>query len=193
MLVKICGMTDEAAVDAACEAGADAVGFVFFAKSPRNLAPARAAELARRVPAGVKKVAVMLHPDAALWEQVCAVLRPDVLQTDAADFAYLDVGPGIAKWPVLREGSLPGTLPGTFVYEGRLSGKGRAVDWDVAAQIAKRGRMILAGGLNGTNVAGAIAKVRPYGVDVSSAVETAPGVKDAALIREFVAAVRAAA
>jgi len=193
VFVKICGMTDEAAVDAACEAGADAVGFVFFAKSPRNLEPARAAKLAARVRPGVKKVAVMLHPDGALWEDVYQALAPDVLQTDASDFAYLDVAPGIEKWPVLREGSLPGELPGTFVYEGSMSGKGRAVDWDIAAEIAKRGRMILAGGLDSANVGEAIARVRPYGVDVSSAVESAPGVKDPAMIRDFVAAAKAAA
>ena len=193
MFVKICGMTNATAVDAACEAGADAVGFVFFARSPRNLEPARAADLAARVPAGVKKVAVMLHPDRALWDEVYEVLAPDVLQSDAADFAYLEVAAGIEKWPVLREGSLPGKLPGTFIYEGQTSGKGQAVDWEVAAGIARRGRMILAGGLSRANVGEAIAKVRPWGVDVSSAVETAPGVKDPAMIRDFVAAAKAAA
>ena len=193
MFVKICGMTDEAAVEAACRAGADAVGFVFFSGSPRNLAPATAARLAEGVTEGVKKVAVMLHPDASLWEEVQKVLRPDALQTDAGDFAYLELKSGIEKWPVLREGSLPGRLPETFVYEGRMSGVGQAVDWNVAAEVAKRGRMILAGGLRASNVRGAIAKVRPFGVDVSSAVESAPGRKDAAMIREFVAAAKAVA
>jgi phosphoribosylanthranilate isomerase len=191
MFVKICGMTDEAAVEASVAAGADAVGFVFFHKSPRNLTPAAAATLASGLPDTVRKVAVMLHPDGTLWEEVQRALRPDILQTDLADFACLEVDPAIEKWPVLREGSLPGELPDTFVYEGRMSGKGQAVDWEVAADIAKRGRMILAGGLNALNVSDAIARVRPWGVDVSSAVESAPGIKDAGRISEFVAAAKA--
>ena len=191
MFVKICGMTDEGAVAASVAAGADAVGFVFFHKSPRNLTPAAAAALASGLPDTVRKVAVMLHPDGALWEEVQLALRPDILQTDLADFAYLDMDPAIEKWPVLREGSLPGELPDTFVYEGRMSGMGQSVDWEVAADIAKRGRMILAGGLNSLNVGDAIAQVRPWGVDVSSAVESAPGIKDAGRISEFVAAARA--
>jgi phosphoribosylanthranilate isomerase len=191
--VKICGMTDESSIAAAVEAGADAVGFVFFDRSPRNLEPARAAQLAAHVPAGIRRVAVMLHPDTALWETVEQVLKPDVLQTDSADFSYLSVKPGIEKWPVVREGAVPATTSGTFVYEGRMSGKGMAVDWNVAAGIARRGRMILAGGLNADNVGEAVATVRPYGVDVSSAVETAPGVKDAGLIRIFIEAAKAAA
>ena len=191
MFVKICGMTDEAAVEASVAAGADAVGFVFFHKSPRNLTPAAAATLASGLPDTVRKVAVMLHPDGTLWEEVQRALRPDILQTDLADFACLDVDPAIEKWPVVREGSLPGELPDTFVYEGRMSGKGQSVDWEEAADIAKRGRMIRAGGLNALNVSDAIAQVRPWGVVVSSAVESAPGIKDAGRISEFVAAAKA--
>jgi phosphoribosylanthranilate isomerase len=192
LLVKICGLRDASAVGAAVEAGADAVGFVFFAGSPRNVEPALAARLSTAVPDGVLRVAVTLHPDAALWDEVQRVVKPDVLQTDLADFGYLDVSPGIEKWPVLREGSLPDEIPGTFVYEGRKSGRGHTVDWHSAAALAARGRMILAGGLSAGNVAEAIATVRPRGVDVSSAVESAPGVKDPARIGEFVAAARRA-
>ena len=86
----------------------------------------------------------------------------------------------------------PGRFPGIFVYEGRKSGMGETVDWETAAAIAREGRMILAGGLSADNVAEAIAKVAPYGVDVSSAVESRPGVKDAARIAAFVEAARAA-
>jgi phosphoribosylanthranilate isomerase len=188
-------MTDEQAVQAAVDAGAGAVGFVFYARSPRNLTPDQAAELAAKVPPHVKKVAVMLHPDANLWNQVSKVLRPDVLQTDSEDFAYLTVDQRIEKWPVLREGAVPkaGRFPGTFVYEGRRSGMGETVDWNAAATIAREGRMILAGGLNAVNVAEAITRVAPYGVDVSSAVESRPGVKDAARIAAFVKAAMAAA
>ena len=90
-MVKICGMTDERAVQAAVDAGADALGFVFFDKSPRSLSPERAVRLAAKVPQHVRRVAVMLHPDARLWDEVSRVLRPDVLQTDAGDFLYLSV------------------------------------------------------------------------------------------------------
>lgn len=193
-LVKICGLSDQEAVRAAVAAGADAVGFVFFEKSPRNITPEDAARLALDVPANVRRVAVMLHPDRVLWNEVSDVLRPDVLQTDIDDFSYLDVAESIERWPVLREGSVPenGALPATFVYEGARSGQGQMVDWSAAADIARRGQMILAGGLTTDNVAEAISKVAPYGVDVSSAVEFRPGEKDVAKIAAFVAAAKAA-
>jgi phosphoribosylanthranilate isomerase len=192
-LVKICGLTDRVAVQAAVAAGVDAIGFVFYAKSPRNITVANAAQLAEDVPAHVRRVAVMLHPAIEHWQEVEAVLRPDVLQTDSDDFAYLDVADGIETWPVLREGALPAdaALPETFVYEGRSSGRGELVDWDAAAVLARRGRMILAGGLHAGNVAAAITRVRPFGVDVSSAVESQPGKKDVAKITAFVSAANA--
>lgn len=192
-LVKICGLTDRAAVQAAVAAGADAIGFVFYDKSPRNITVAIAAQLAEDVPANVRRVAVMLHPAKEHWQEVEAVLRPDVLQTDSDDFAYLDVAGGIETWPVLREGALSAdaVLPETFVYEGRSSGRGELVDWDAAAVLARRGRMILAGGLHAGNIAAAIKRVRPFGVDVSSAVEAQPGIKDVAKIAAFVTAAKA--
>ncbi len=194
MLVKICGLTDSLAVSAAVSAGADAVGFVFYDKSPRNLTPRQAMKLAADVPAGVRRVAVMLHPSAALWKEVSDALRPDVLQTDREDFSSLEVAGNIEQWPVLREGSLheKDELPATFVYEGARSGQGQLVDWASAAKIARRGRMILAGGLTIENVAEAIDQVAPWGVDVSSAVEFAPGKKDVAMIAAFVAAAKSA-
>lgn len=194
ILVKICGLTDGAAVQAAVDAGADAVGFVFYDKSPRNLSPEKAARLAADVPANVLRIAVLLHPEAALWNEVSDALRPDVVQTDKDDFSYLQVAAGIAKWPVLREGTVTEEerLPATFVYEGTRSGHGQTVDWNSAAVIASRGQMILAGGLTIGNVAAAITRVAPYGVDVSSAVESQPGKKDVELITAFVAAARTA-
>lgn len=193
VLVKICGMTDADAVEAAVAAGADALGFVFYDKSPRNLNPAGAAQLAAKVPSHVRRVAVMLHPDRKLWLDVASILQPDVLQTDRDDFSYLDVDDGIEKWPVLREGAVPvdAALPATFVYEGRRSGQGEKVDWQYAAKLARRGRLILAGGLTTANVAAAISEVAPFGVDVSSAVESEPGVKDVAKIEAFIEAAKA--
>ena len=191
--VKICGLTHASGVQAAVEAGADAVGFV-FAESIRQVTARQATLLANRVPATVKRVAVMQHPDAALWREVESIFCPDVLQADAGDFGYLEVPAGIERWPVVRQGR-ESELPAageTFVYEGKRSGRGEVVDWAVAAELARRGGMILAGGLSEDNVAEAIAMVRPFGVDASSALESAPGVKDPALIARFVAAVRAA-
>lgn len=190
--VKICGMTDERAVRAAVDAGVDAVGFVFHEKSPRNISPAAAAELCTNLPDKVLKVAVTMHPAESLWHAVLEEMRPDALQTDANDFNELRVPDSVEMWPVLREGSLPATLPPLFVYEGQKSGHGQTVDWDVAADIAKRGRMILAGGLSAQNIVAAIQQVAPYGVDVSSAVESQPGVKDPDRIKAFIEAAKAA-
>lgn len=189
--IKICGLTDAVAVQAAVNAGADAVGFV-FARSSRRVTPQRAAAISNQVPACVKRVAVMLHPSNDEWNEVAEVFQPDVLQTDAADFAGLDVAASIERWPVFRQGvaNTDNKMPRTFVYEGKKSGQGETVDWRVAAGLAKHGRMILAGGLSAANVADAITTVAPYGVDVSSAVESAPGRKDAAKIKAFIGAAR---
>lgn len=192
LLVKICGLKSAADVDTVVAAGADAVGFV-FAESPRRVTPAEASAASRDLPAAVRRVAVMRHPTNAEWQAVLDEFRPDVLQTDAGDFATLDVPGEIERWPVLREGrDDTGSLPRVFLYEGPTSGAGVTVDWTLAASIARRGRMILAGGLSAANVGAAVTTVRPYGVDVSSAVESGPGVKDPQLIREFIEAARAA-
>ena len=208
LFVKICGLKSAADVDTAVDAGADAVGFV-FADSPRRVTPAEASAASRDLPAAVRRVAVMRHPTNTQWRAVLDGFRPDVLQTDAGDFETLDVPAEVERWPVLREGrddtgSLrgwpmlhegrdeTGSLPGVFLYEGPTSGAGVTVDWALAASIARRGHMILAGGLSAANVGVAITTVRPHGVDVSSAVESEPGVKDPKLIREFIEAARAA-
>ena len=194
MLVKICGLSKAEHVQAAVAAGADAVGFV-FAESVRRVEPRHAAEIANGVPDTIKKVAVMLHPTNEEWQRVLRDFSPNVLQTDAGDFAVLDVPDSIERWPVYREGNEladGNTVSGTFLYEGAKSGQGETVDWSRAAEIAKRGNMILAGGLGADNVAEAIARVQPFGVDVSSAVESAPGEKDSEMIEEFVKAARAA-
>lgn len=189
MFVKICGLTSEAHVRTAVEAGADAIGFV-FAESVRRVDPAHAARISSDVPGNVKRVAVMLHPSNDEWQEVLRQLKPNVLQTDAEDFAGLDVPLDVTRWPVCREGDRV-TVP-LFVYEGAKSGQGETVDWSAAAEIARNGNMILAGGLNIENVAEAISTVRPFGVDVSSGVESAPGQKDSEKIREFIKAAKAA-
>lgn len=198
MFVKICGLSSNEHVQAAIEAGADAVGFV-FADSVRRVDPAHAADIANKVPDTIKKVAVMLHPSNDEWQAVLREFSPDVLQTDAGDFADLDVPAGVECWPVYREGNMVTDtfrqnfkVTGTYLYEGQRSGSGETVDWQRAADVARHGSMILAGGLSIANVGTAIATVRPFGVDVSSAVEAAPGEKDTQLIREFISAAKAA-
>ena len=196
MFVKICGLRTREHVDVAIAAGADAVGFV-FAKSVRRIDPTAAAAITGSVPDNVRKVAVMLHPSNDEWQDVLAGFEPDVLQTDADDFDTLDVPASIERWPVYREsknGSDPLLEKGSnrFLYEGAKSGQGETVDWSRAAKIAEQGSMILAGGLGPANVADAIRAVRPWGVDVSSGVESAPGQKDPRLIQEFISAARAA-
>lgn len=191
LFVKICGLRDAANVAASVEAGANAIGFV-FAESVRRVTPRQARDASEMCPANITRVAVMRHPSDEQWQNVLDEFRPDVLQTDAGDFADLDIPENVIRWPVIREGEDVLELPEVFLYEGASSGRGETVDWSRAATIAARGRMILAGGLNADNVARAIAEVRPWGVDVSSAVESAPGLKEPELIRRFIGAVRAA-
>lgn len=198
MFVKICGLSTKEHVQAAVEAGADAVGFV-FAESVRRVDPMHAADITARIPSGVKRVAVMLHPTNEEWQEVLREFVPDVLQTDAEDMKHLDIADNTECWPVLREGQkVTGTfggslkVPVTYLYEGAKSGQGEAVDWSAAAKLARNGNMILAGGLGPDNVGEAIATAKPFGVDVSSGVESAPGEKDSQKIRAFIKAAKAA-
>ena len=189
LFIKICGLRDEASVAVAVEAGANAVGFV-FAESVRQVSPLRAKEAAANTDA--TRVAVMRHPSNELCQQVIEEFAPDVVQTDAEDFAILDIPAHIQCWPVFREGDATVPTSGVYLYEGSKSGSGEAVNWSRAAEIAEHGRMILAGGLAEDNVREAIQTVRPWGIDVSSGVESLPGYKDHDLIRRFISAARAA-
>ncbi len=193
MFVKICGITAVDALDAAVEAGADAVGFV-FAPSPRQVSPRDAHALAADLPKHVLKVAVFRHPAPALVAEVLETLEPDWVQTDARDFASLELPASCRAMPVFRSGAVPaGPLPPRLLYEGPVSGSGRTADWHEACALAKRTELVLAGGLGIDNVADAIRAVRPWGVDVSSGVERERGRKDPKKIAEFVARARAAA
>ena len=201
--VKICGLTTRDAVEAAVAAGADAVGFV-FAPSRRQVTAALAAQLAQGVPRSIPRVAVMLHPTQSQLDEVWSGFRPDVLQTDVGDLQTLRVPMGLAVMPVIRSVRLKpdpqacGVDPALaghprILFEGPVSGVGSTSDWHSAAQLARTTQLVLAGGLNATNIADAIATVRPFGVDVSSGVEASPGIKDPARIHEFVQRARAAA
>lgn len=192
MFVKICGMTTAEAVEAAVEAGVDALGFV-FAPSVRQLTPSQAQRLAAGLPTEVLRVAVMHHPTAEQFGEVSAVFPLDVLQTDAEDLPVLHLPPHCAALPVYRDGAVPaGRLQPRILFESSSSGSGQTADWRQARTLASSTQLILAGGLDADNVAAAIAYVRPWGVDVSSGVELVRGRKDPHKIKEFVARVRAA-
>lgn len=198
--IKICGMTQEADVDAAVELAVDAIGFVLWDGSPRYATPSSAAALVRRLPPFVTPVAVLVNPTGGAVAQAVDELGFRVVQVHGA----LDERAVTScTYRLVRAVSL-GESDGTVVpdVEGsmdvlldahdpvRHGGTGWTVDWRRAALVARRRRTILAGGLTATNVAEAVRTVRPYAVDVASGVEVKPGVKDRAAMRAFVAAVR---
>ncbi len=202
MRVKICGLRRVAEVEAAALAGADAVGLV-FARSPRRVSPAEARALVRAAPDGLEVVAVFRVPDPDLLREVLA-LGVHGVQADASWAGALP--PGVYRLPALSDGpdlaaraaripvamAGPG-LRGAILVDGPAGGgRGVPADPDRVARIARSRPVVLAGGLQPDTVGAAIARVRPFGVDVSSGVESAPGVKDIARIRAFIQAVRAA-
>ena len=190
--IKICGMTSTEAVAAAVAAGVDAIGFVFTA-SVRRVTAERAAELALPVRQRLTCVAVTQHPDQHAVDEIVRNLRPDLLQTDLEDFVHLHLPQRLARLPVVRANQEPPSeYPSRLLFEGTRSGTGEIADWPQAAALAKRTRLILAGGLHAGNVGDAIRAVRPFGVDTSSGVESRPGVKSTDKIMEFVRAARAA-
>ncbi|HEY7378772.1 MAG TPA: phosphoribosylanthranilate isomerase [Steroidobacteraceae bacterium] len=192
MFIKICGMTSESAVVAAIECGVDAIGFV-FAPSARRVTPQRAAELSAQAPRDLLRIAVTCHPEQRLVDEIVRYLEPDCLQTDIDDLATLELPADLRLLPVLRSDEPdPATLPPRLLFEGPVSGRGIGSNWQRAAQLARRTELILAGGLHSGNVAEAIRYVQPFGVDVSSGVESTRGVKDARRMAEFVTAVRSA-
>jgi len=200
--IKICGLTRETDVDAAIAAGADALGFVFYPASPRALTAGRAAELARRIPPFVTITALFVNAAAAEIESVLARVPVSLLQFHGDETvndcerwqrpyiraarvrAGLDLIQYAAAFPSAR-----GILLDAFV-EG-YGGGGKVFDWSLIPATMP-GSLILSGGLDANNVGEAVRRVRPVAVDVSSGVESAPGIKDAARIAAFVAAVRAA-
>jgi phosphoribosylanthranilate isomerase len=193
MWIKICGMTSADAVAAAAEAQVDAIGFV-FAPSPRQVTPGQAAQLAALAPPGILRIAVSQHPLQMKVDEICRTLKPDLFQTDVEDLRELKIPAPVNLLPVVRFGrKTPNPLPPRMVFEGPTSGIGELADWGRAAELARQTQLILAGGLSPDNVAEAIEAVRPFGVDVSSGVESTPGIKDPDKIQAFVRAVRAAA
>jgi len=192
MWIKVCGMTTAEAVDAALAADVAAIGFV-FAESKRRVSPQLATQLAAPARGRVRCIAVTRHPEQSDIDEILAVFKPDVLQSDLEDLRSLRLPAQLELLPVLRAGRAdPEHLPTRFLFEGPVSGTGVPADWPTARQLARRAQLILAGGLSPENVAAAIQQVQPFGVDVSSGVESAPGIKSPDRIASFVRSARAA-
>ena len=195
--IKLCGFTREDDVESLADADVDAVGFVLWHASPRAVTVARAMELARRLPAGVTPVGVMVRPTIGEAGVAVATIGLGELQLhDVADPApYLALGVPIVWVAPLVDGVAPIAPPGTLLMldahdPERHGGTGRTVNWVQAAAVARTTRLVLAGGLTPENVHRAVSYVRPYGIDVSSGIEVSPGVKSADRILRFVTAAR---
>jgi phosphoribosylanthranilate isomerase len=191
VFIKICGLTSPDLANAAAEAGADAIGFV-FTESPRQVSVAAARDIARQLPANIIRVAVMRHPTQAEWDEVATGFAPDWLQTEAEDFTRLNISENVTPMPVFRDSaSLDAAAVAAApqaLFEAPVSGAGQQANWVRAGELAQTTRLMLAGGLDPDNVAAAIARVAPWGVDVSSGVESSRGVKDQDKIAAFIAA-----
>jgi phosphoribosylanthranilate isomerase len=200
--VKICGLTNLDDVLAAVDAGADALGFNFYAPSPRYIAPQRAAEMVARVPASVWTVGVFVDEACERVAQIAATTGLTVLQFHGHESPEYCAGwPGKTVIKALRvrdrsAAEVARTFGVDFILadayvEGRLGGTGAPVETELLAGIDPD-RLILAGGLTPENVAVAVRTLRPFGVDVASGVEDAPGRKDWSLMKRFIANAHAA-
>lgn len=211
VLLKICGLSDEETLDAAIAAGADFVGLVHFSKSPRHVSGERGADLADHARGRAGVVLLTVDAGAARLDELVAAMRPDVLQLHGREtpdeVAALRARHGLPVWKAIAV-SGAADLQSAAPYRGvadrllfdakppagadRPGGNGTAFDWRLLATDGAGVHYVLSGGLNPGNVAQAIATARPGIVDVSSGVESSPGIKDARLMEEFAAAVRQA-
>ncbi len=198
--IKICGITRPGDARAAAEAGADAIGLVFHPPSPRFLSVERALGIRDALPPFVQTVALFVNPDAAQVAQVIGRVRPAMLQfhgeerprfCDEFGLPYIKacrVKPGVDLLEYLR----PFSRAAAWLLDSHVEeygGVGESFDWSLVPSRRER-PLVLSGGLAPGNVAKAIHLVRPWGVDVSSGVESAKGIKDAAKIAAFIAEVR---
>ena len=202
--VKVCGITNAEDAFAAVHAGADALGFIFHKKSPRYVEPSVAAGIIADLPPLITPVGVFVNEGVASVRSIMDTCRIAIAQLHGdEDASYCRE---LAR-PVMKALRLKdrGSLLALAEYQGRAGirgfvvdtfsenvygGTGQVTDWDLAAEIAKSTPILLAGGLTPENVSEAIRMVRPYGVDVSSGVESAPGKKDHAKVLAFLEAVR---
>ncbi|MBB3229008.1 phosphoribosylanthranilate isomerase [Luteibacter sp. Sphag1AF] len=201
--IKCCGITRAEDAQRAAELGADAIGFVFTRRSKRFIEPAAAARIRAMVPPFVSVVALMMDDDEAWVREVIEVVKPDMLQfhgeeTDEACAAfglrYLKaIAMGEGEPALARLHQYPGAsgllLDGHGL--GQMGGSGHRFDWSLMPAGLTQ-PLLLAGGLTEHNVAEAIAIARPYAVDVSSGIETSPGIKDEAKMERFISAVHQA-
>ena len=210
LLVKICGLATPDALDAALEAGADMVGFVFFPPSPRNISFEQARALEGRVEGRARKVALSVDADDALLEKIVDALKPDMLQLHGEEaperVAAIRESFGLPVMKALAIETRADLLAissyahvaDRLLFDARPprdatrpGGLGKPFDWHLLENLELSIPFMLSGGLDATNVAEALRIARPSGVDVSSSVERAPGVKDPEKIRDFIRAARA--
>ena len=201
--VKICGITNSADARMAVEAGADLLGFVFYEQSPRHVTVSAAGEIARALPPYVAKVGVFVNAPEELVTQAIAACGLNILQFHGDEPPAYCVQFGVMSMKAFRVAgaeslrALPEYATDAWLLDafspGQPGGTGATFNWNLAIEAQKFGRPIfLAGGLTPENVAAAVRQVRPFGVDVSSGVEMAPGRKDAAKVKAFIAAARQA-
>lgn len=211
MDVKICGLKTEETLAAALAGGATHVGFIFFPRSPRYVEPARAAELRKAALGRAAAVAVTVDADDTLLDRIVSQMRPDMLQLHgretparARDVRARYGLPVMKALPLGAGGDLDAVGPfagvvDRFLFDARPpagselpGGNGVAFDWRILSGLDASVDYMLSGGLNAGNIGEALRLARPPGIDVSSGVESSPGVKEAALIDGFFRAVRAA-
>jgi phosphoribosylanthranilate isomerase len=198
--IKICGLTREADLDAAVEAGADAIGFVLYAKSPRAVSAQRAGALARRLPPFVTPVLLFVNASAPEIQAAVQAVPHALLQFHGDEtpaqcraparpyLRAVRMGPGVDLLDCAASFSDAQALLLDAHVEG-YGGGGKVFDWSLVLP-GVACRLVLSGGLNPANVTDGMLRVRPWAVDVSSGVEAAKGVKDAVLMRRFCQAVR---
>ena len=210
LLVKICGLSTRETLDVALGAGADMVGFVFFPPSPRHLSLETARELGKQAKGRATKVALTVDADDATLSNIVETLQPDLLQLHGKEtIARLrDIkakfGLPVMKVIAVETSADLAALPGfagvadRILFDARApkdatrpGGLGAVFDWHVLEKLDLKLPFMVSGGLHADNVAEAIRVTRAGGVDVSSGVERAPGIKDPEMIREFIRAARA--
>lgn len=202
--VKVCGITNAEDAWTAVEAGADALGFIFYKQSPRYVVPAVASRIIAELPPLIVTVGVFVNEGMATVRSImdtCGLAMAQLHGDENASYCHelsrpsmkalrlKDRGSLLALAEYQGRGGVRGFVLDTF-SELAYGGTGQVTDWTLAADVAKSARVLLAGGLTPDNVTEAIRTVHPYGVDVSSGVESAPGKKDPAKVRAFLETVR---
>jgi phosphoribosylanthranilate isomerase len=203
ILVKICGITNWLDAKAACDAGADMLGFNFYQKSLRRVSTVEAATMRAKLPSGIQAVGLFVNANPVEINSLHGFVRFTAAQLHGDETPSI-VSEVSRTVPVIKAFRVAADFPlssldkyhDAFAFlldgsrSGQFGGTGASADWNVARRAVAAHRIILAGGLTPENVGAAIRSVRPYAVDVASGVETKPGKKDHARIKEFVDEVR---